>query len=348
MKSIAVIAITLLLSHSSANADFPKSMYGFAKLQQEQVRYERVINEFYKTILLRQLDERERDALLGKTFLEFPTVGSQLLEFYTKWQSDRATVFLPVSSLLFLEDLTTAFAWLHVNGYSAETVEEYVTMLKYKDASEFPGGRYPAPLEALSVPQNALSDKRVDTLGLRLRNTAYAFIILHELAHFLHRHGSYNQISTEQARMNETDADRFALKVLERADTIPGGIIVFFAAQVNSEPNKGQFLAERKSEADWQRYVQTKLTHPLTAERLKAIARYLDDWAHRASIDDEADTLAFIATRLFKMAKDYDDPEMQGCLAVVADRADPITLAPRTHRSKLAEELLFQHCQAKR
>jgi hypothetical protein len=347
MKRIAVIVITLLLVHASANADFPKGMYDGAKLEQEQVRYKRIINKFYQ-VLSEHLDKRERHAQSGKIILDFPLKGKQLFHFYIDGSYDRATIFLPVSSLLFLEDLTTAFAWLHVNDYSAETVEEYVTMLKYKDASDFPGGRYPAPLKALSIPQDALSDKRVDALGLRLRNTAYAFIILHELAHFLYRHRPYNQISTEQARMNEAEADQFALKVLERAGTIPGGIIVYFMAQINAERNKGQFLVEGKSEAEWQRYVQTEQTHPLTAERLKGMARYLDAWASRASVDDEADTLAFIATRLLRMAEDYDDPDMQGCLTVVAERADPTTLAPRRHRSKLAEEILSEHCQKKR
>lgn len=348
MKRIIIIAITLLIAHPSANAGFPaREMYDFTKLQQEKTRYQRKINEFYQQVLLPQLDKRDQATLSGIVTLDFPLTSEHLLNFYAKQQGSQATVILPVSSLFFLEDLTTAFAWLHVNGYSGETVEEYITMLKHKDASEFPGKRYPTPLEALFVPQDALSDKQVDILGLRLRNTAYAFIILHELAHILYRHRSYSQISTEQARAQETEADQFALRTLERADTIPGGIIVFFAAQVNYFPNRGQFLAKKRSEREWQRYIQESQTHPLTTERLKGMARYLDGWSRRAGAN-EADTLAFIATRLFKMAEDYDDPEMQGCLAVVAERADPKSLAPRKHGSKAeAEKLFFQHCHTR-
>lgn len=351
MKRTIIIAIALLLTYPSANAGISLgstlgSMYDAKKLQQEKARYKRIINKFYHEVLFHQLDKQDQSVLSGIITLDFPDIDKEF--FYSKYtgrQGDQATIVLPVSSLLFLEDLTTTFAWLHINGYSGETVEEYMTMLNYKDASEFPGGRYPTPPEALFIPQNALSDKQVDLLGLRLRNTAYAFIILHELAHILHRHNP--SLSIEQVRMQEAEADRFALRTLERADTIPGGIIVLFVAQVNYFRNRGQFLAEKKSEADWQRYVREKQTHPLTTERLKGIARYLDGWTRRADAS-EADTLAFIATRLFNMAEDYDDPEMQGCLAVVADRADPKSLAPRKQGSKAeAEKLLFQHCHTR-
>jgi hypothetical protein len=75
--------------------------------------------------------------------IELPLIGAKTgtpLDFYTMGQVGHAAVFMPVFSLLFLEDLASAFAWLQRHDYSLETVEEYITMLRYKKASDFPGG----------------------------------------------------------------------------------------------------------------------------------------------------------------------------------------------------------------
>jgi hypothetical protein len=58
---------------------------------------------------------------------------------YTMGHIRSATVFMPVLSLLFLEDLATAFAWLHHHDDSLETIEGYVTLLRSKKAADFPG-----------------------------------------------------------------------------------------------------------------------------------------------------------------------------------------------------------------
>jgi hypothetical protein len=345
MRGFMVVVIVMALGNSTASAHPLEYMYDEGRLEQERVRYERKIDETYEKVLAPLLTERERRALAGVA-LDFPLLGQSgtPLDFYTAGQRGQITVFMPVLSLLFLEDLTTAFAWLQVNGYSPETVEEYVTMLKYKEPSAFPGGRYPPPLEALHIPPDALSDKQVDALSLRLRNTAYEFILLHELAHALHRHPGYAGVPRGEARTNEAEADRFALTVLERGNRIPMGAIVFFMVQVNSLPNKGQFIAFRKSEGDWERYLQREATHPLTTDRLNDIALYLAQWADRSG-GSEGETLASIATHLAYFAEGYDDPDMQGCLAVVAHRADPAVLAPRRIASKTQSDLMFEHCQ---
>lgn len=50
------------------------------------------------------------------------------------------------------------------------------------------GNRYPLPLLALHIPTNALANSKVDDLSLRFRNTAFAFILGHELGHIYHHH----------------------------------------------------------------------------------------------------------------------------------------------------------------
>jgi hypothetical protein len=348
MTRYVVLLSIVLLAASTAGANSFAYMYDMRKLQQEKPRYEQRIGELYR-IIFALLTEQERRALAGVK-LEFPLIGAQSgtpLDFYTMGQIGRASVFMPVLSLLFLEDLATAFAWLQRHDYSLETVEEYVTMLRYKKASDFPGGRYAPPLKALSIPADAMSHERVKTLALSLRNEAYAFILLHELGHVLHRHPGYDDIPKDLTRKHETEADRFALTVLERADTIPMGMILWFMAQVNAMPNKGQLMAEGvvKSEADWQAYLKTWATHPLTVNRLSAIGVYLDGWARRAGPGNRRDVLAYIADKLTYMADGFDDPELQGCMAVVAHRADPATLAPRRIGAAIGGGIMQAYCE---
>ena len=69
------------------------------------------------------------------------------MDYYSGQRGGRSFVAMPVLSLMFLEDLCTAYALLHLKGYSLETIDEYVTMLRYKKAADFPDGRYPPTLK---------------------------------------------------------------------------------------------------------------------------------------------------------------------------------------------------------
>ena len=185
-------------------------------------------------------------------------------------------------------------------------------------------------------------------MSLRFRNTAYAFILLHELGHVLYQHRGYSGITTAQARSEESDADLFALDVLQRTATIPMGAILYFQAQADLMPNKGQLIAEGKikSEQDWQDYMKTQMTHPLTANRLQAMAMHMSDNANKLTSDAEAETLRYIATRLLHIAEILEDTDLQACMAVVADRSEPADLAPRRGRDK-TRAMFEQMCQKK-
>src|SRR5205823_4006926 len=104
-------------------------------------------------------------------------------------------------------------------------VDEYLAMLRYKRAADFPGGTYPPPLTALGIPADAAQDPQAGPLALRFRNSAYAFIIAHELGHILAGHPSSISVTMEQSRANEAAADDFALRVLARDAEIPMGAI---------------------------------------------------------------------------------------------------------------------------
>lgn len=348
MTRYVMLLSIICLTSSTASANSFAYMYDIRTLHQEKPRYEQRIGDLYQ-IIASLLTAQERRALAGVR-IEVPLIGAQAgtpLDFYTMGQVGRAAVFMPVFSLLFLDDLATAYAWLQHHDYSLETVEEYITMLRHKKASEFSGGRYPPPLKALQIPPDALSNERVKTLALSLRNETYAFILLHELGHVLYRHPGYDGIPTETTRNHEAEADRFTLMMLERANTMPRGMILWFMAHVNAMTSKGQLMAEKivKSDADWQMYLKTWATHPLTVERLSAIALYLDGWASRVGPGNQRDVLGVIASKIAYMVGELGDPDLQRCVVGVGHRADPATMAPRRIGAAIGGSLMQAYCE---
>jgi hypothetical protein len=206
---------------------------------------------------------------------------------------------LPVFTLLFVEDLAKAYAWLLANRCSTETVDEYAGMLHYRQPNEFPYGKYPAPLPALHIPVNALEDPAVKKMFPRLKNTAYAFMVLHEFGHL---HG---QASEEQA-------DLFALDIMKRNSEIPFGLLMYLEAAL---------------------YLPAD-THPVTAPRLLAMANYLD-LRVLEFVEGRPDRAAgitaihSIASRLRVSAAWLSDTEDQRLWAEQARKTDVAALRPR-------------------
>ena len=342
MKLGAAFAFALLLTAGvpAVAAGAWLDMYPPDRLIDEQPRFAARTNQLLDILrqLIRQGNIAGDERALSATRISVPLSDphGSLLNFYSL--PSGPTVFMPVFSLLFLEDLSTAYAWLYKKGYSLETVDEYLAMLHYKPASAFPGGRYPPPLAALGIPPDAADDSAVGNLGLRFRNSAYAFILAHELGHIALGHRGYAGVSMEQARRNEAAADAFALKVLAQASEIPMGAILFFQAQAYTMPSLGQYKAEGRSAAEWQQAMRSEITHPLTADRLSAIAVALEREAAQETRPAERDTLEFIAIRLASIARALDDADLQQCVAVAAARSDPDELRPR--RAGSAQEFL--------
>ena len=320
-----LMIVGLIAPQPAAAAGGWVEIYTPAQLAQEKPRFEARVRDLYK-ILKSLLSASEQSALQGVE-LQFP-LGDPAAEPFAFYHRG-PVVTMSVFSLLFVEDLCTAYAWLYSKGYSLETVDEYVTMLKYKRAADFPGGRYSPPLTALGVPADAWHDSAVNTLSLRLRNSAYAFIMAHELGHIVKKHRDYADITMAESRRQEAEADAFALDVLSRASEIPMGAILYFQAQAYMMPSLGQYIAEGKSRQDWEAAVLKEMTHPLTADRLHELALGLENAANHEPRAAERDTLHYIATRLLSIAETLQDADLQQCMAVAAARASPAVLAPR-------------------
>lgn len=261
-------------------------MYPQRQLDQDAPRYERRDRQLLSQGLWAFLNGAEKQALAGLR-LDLPGKGDSPLDVYSIAKRGQPTVVFPILSLKFIEDLSVAYAWRHVNRHSLEPIDEYVAMLKYRRPQDFPGGRVPDPLTALGVPPRIWErDKRVDDLSLRFRNTAWAFILVHELGHLRFRHAGNRAVSPEVSQRQEIEADAFAVDLLSRSDTIPMGMILWFQATVGFLPNRADF----ETEAAYTRWVQGrtshprwgKATHPVNPERLRRLGVALNRPPKRA------------------------------------------------------------------
>ena len=309
----------------AALAQKPKDlseMYDRSTLQYWQTRYSQSTQQIFKKGMLPVFTAGEQRVLSGVDF-QFPLNGTG--EFYGSplaFYAGDDTVTMPILSLKFLDDLCIAYAWLWANDYSLETVNDYLAMLKYNDAEKFSGKRYPQPLKALGIPDNALQNPKVDELALRFFNSARAFILAHELGHIYYRHAG-------SAKNNETQADEFALEVLRRASTIPMGMALFFQFSACLLPNRWDFQSDEAWEAE-----QKNDSHPLNADRLLRLAVVLDRTAdnfvagRRGNVADR-ETIQFLAMRISQIAELLKEFDFQRSTVIAALETTPETLAPR-------------------
>jgi hypothetical protein len=343
MKHMPMMMLTVLLflmAIGKQNAQDLANLYDKAALSYDQPRFQQRLDAT-REVFWQQLTPEEKANLLG-TRLECPLIGQNRypLDYYSN--SKAGIVTMPILSLKFFEDLCVAYAWLYVNQYRLETIEEYVTMLRFKRAADFSTHRYPPPLEALQIPKNALEDKKVDDLSLRLRNEGWAFILGHELGHILKRHYFYHGGSPEEAkrnaqanRKNEEEADAFAIELMRRTTTIPMGAILFFQASAY------YFFPDPRelSEKEWRNSPDELADHPISAHRLQAIATQLNDGAgsfarNEKTVQGEQNTISvihFIAQNLALIAQALEDPDLYRLMAARAKTADISSLAPRRH-----------------
>jgi hypothetical protein len=333
-RSMTLIALFGLLGITApAAAGDLSGLYPIGTLTREKPRLEGRIKELLARGFWPSLTPEER-ARLHRVELTFPLVGGDggPLEFSAGYDPRTNTypVTLPILSLLSLEDLCTAYAWLQVKNYPLETMDDYVALLKHRKPEDFPAKRYPPPLEALRVPPGDLKDPRVDELSLRLRNTAYAFILGHELGHVYYRHKGYGpDVPREQARANEEAADGFALELLRRTATIPMGAMLYFQTAVHIEPNRWDFRSER----EWEAWQAKTATHPLTSRRLRLLAEELNrraaDFARgQPNRQAATETVRYIAARIAKISGILEDQDLHLAAAKRARELSPAALAP--------------------
>lgn len=332
--SVLLVAGFLSAGLAPAAAKDYSGLYDDATLREWAGRYRPGIMSNLRDVLIPNLSPEERRGLSRLKIdiplrSEFDDVGP--LDFYAKLDG---TVVLPAMSLKFFDELSIAYAWLFINGYSPETVLEYVGLLKYGDERKL--GGWPRPFAALRIPANALDNADVDSLSQKIFKSAIIFILLHEMGHVLYRHPGYGpNVARADARGNEAQADRFALEVMRRLPAQPTGAFLFFQTMSYFAPNRGDY----RTEAAFQKALD-QATHPLTPNRMRDIAKLLRerkvDFAREyRSRDAGLRAVETVAREISGIADTLSDPDLQRLIAQTSRQATLVTLAPRKHGEKI-------------
>jgi hypothetical protein len=307
-----------LLALWASTAAAAPEIYSEKQLAEDQGRYEQKFEFLLDKGLRPFMTADELNALQG-VVISHPARGHGPLSIYSEVNEGTPTVTAPVASLKFIEDLSVAYAWRYQNNYSLEPMDEYLAMLKYRPAEEFPDGRLPDPLTALGVPPGIWErDRQVDDLSLRFRNTAWAFILAHELGHLRFGH-TQTDVSPEEMQRQEEAADEFAVDLLGRSNTIPMGMILWFQATAGYFKNRSDFPSDA-AYFDWAR---TEASHPVNGRRLQNLASIMQRQAAEQSDRSRAEVLEFIAVRLAAIGKTIEDPDMQRLLKRCASSRQP-------------------------
>jgi IrrE N-terminal-like domain len=299
-------------------------IYGRAELETEAVRLRNAVIRIYEIGLKPSLTAEEKLAIGDFEFtFPFPKDGGHGSDFAAT--TDGRFLIMPLAALKGLEDLVTAFAWRYEQRQLLSAIDLYFAMLRYRDRRDFPGGKYPAIMDALAVPHDAYKiNKKVDDLSLRLRNEAFAFIIAHELGHIRFKHKPVAQIGALQSQRDETEADRFALDLFARTKTPALGAVVFFQSQIYSLPHRHEY----PSEDEWRKHVASVMTHPLSVDRIREMADYMDGPLAR-SVSNETLHWRDIGSLVRRLVNIMTDDELARCVVRLAKDADPAILRPR-------------------
>jgi hypothetical protein len=274
----ALIFAAMIAAHAPAQtrADLLAHLYDDATMRDWKARY-RVSTAKLNELIVKPASPPRLQSELARVRFEHPLpeeqTGKQFdmrgdpLQYYS--DPGTYTVYLPVLSLKFLDDLAIAYTWREAHGGAIDEVFNYVAELKYRAAKDFPGGRYPRPLTELHIPDNALQDPEVNERSLGRFTTARAFIEGHELGHLFGCDRLPNPIEREKCA--DDMGARIVSDFMKRAQVAPLGVVIYFMAAVHWCENSADF-ANRQ---DWEKFLH-KADHPLTPDRLTALAAQLE------------------------------------------------------------------------
>ncbi len=322
---VPVLAALCLVFSLSPGTALRLPDYDAAVLAEWQARYPRGILSNYREVILPRLDPADRKRLGGTRF-EFPTRLKGREPFGFAADTAGRTIYMSIQSLKFLDDLSLAAAWLDRNGYTLQSLTNYLAMIRHWSRPEAP----PAVLPALCIPENALQNAEVDTLSQKTFSTAIFFVMLHEIGHIVLGHGGYEGISRAAARKAEADADAFALKIMARVGDPPLGVVNLFLVMAyltespdhyTSAPVSPQQLAAR--------------THPLSPDRLSdfadTLAQTAEDYSKlgltRAQVMATAGEVRIVAANLLGI---------RGLTPLIGRATTPKDLGPMRPGDKLA------------
>lgn len=322
------LALAVILGGTVRSAPLDE-IYDEQELALLQPKYERGWRDNYDSVFSPRFTAEERARFSGVRFvLERRLPGSEPFGF--AFRRDRDLVIASTASLMFLEEVSYAYAWLNAKGYDIQSVGDYLMMLNYWDAGR---GRPPKPLAALCITRDD-SEAKIADLAARAFNIAAVFALLHEYGHAFYRHAGNAAVPAAESRVNEEAADRFALDVIARTGDVPIGVTNLFFIMAYLHENRAFF----KSDAEFQRSLAGR-THPLSPQRLQAFARHLSasSGAYAQSFRPGAKASALLLAQMISsLALRVGDTDIQKLSATIGASVSQDDLAPRRKGQHLA------------
>ncbi len=315
---VVAVTLSLLIIADPVTAFEPgtAAFYDEETLTHWQHRYGQSTNRILMSIVAPVLKRGEQSALQDLV-LKFPLREKDLMVFTASAQPP--SVALPVRSLKFLDDLCVVHAWLAVNGYPTDKLQDYLAMLKYKDRAQFPDDRYPPPLTAFAVAAKAQQDPAINELALRYFNTARAFLLARGLG--------YVHTGTDA---DEKRADQFAVELMVRNAIVPIGIGLVFLSQAVWLPKRWEYA----DESDWRMALEAS-GYSLDAEVVRTVASELRQRRKAFTPDKRknggTERLTLLLRELNTIGDYLENPEAQKHLAKTVKSMSPAALstAPR-------------------
>lgn len=319
LRSLKIVCVAALGFVTLAQAQHIGRLYSQAELKAASAQMGPNLRGLWDEDFLTRLTPEERRRA-GTVRLNLPLVGLQGAPFDFYADAPAKQVFMPIASVKFLDDIYISIAYYELRGCGMSAISDYMGVLRERSA-ELAG----TPRQTLGVPPKVLDDPFVDDVSQKLTKSSIYFIAAHEYAHVMYGHAGYASITAQQAQRQEAEADAFALEVMRRIAVPPLGLAHFFMLLSRLEYSPADFASIEQYEA----YLQQKATHPVSSQRILAVADALQ--ANAASYVRTQSAAGEWERRVRAMARDLrtigqtlDDRDMRRHLA---QRSRSVSLA---------------------
>lgn len=208
--------------------------------------------------------------------LKLPLHGRHPLDYYAI--SGQLEVHVPIESVKFLDDISTAYTYREARHCDPSAVFDYAGMLSVPQRAV----GLPRPYEALSIPSDVLAkDKEAYEASGKLLKSAVYFIMAHELGHVVLGHPGNDATETGISQQHETEADAFAIDAMAQIGVVPVGMVVYLRAATYYEAPPSNLDQDA-----YETYMKEFSTHPITTARLRAITTAIR--ARRAAFEEKS------------------------------------------------------------
>ena len=320
-RLVGIVLVSVCTLADSGLAGKLDGIYDEQELAALQPSYDRGWRGNYDGVMMPVFTAEEKARFAGVRFrMERRVADHEPFGF----MAGGSEVVASAASIKFLHDVALAYTWLDLSGLSTQSLGDYLMMLRYWDPRR---GRPPKPLEALCIPAESSIEPKIVERATRIFDVATVFVLLHEYGHIFHRHPGNAAVAPAISRVNEQDADRFALDVFTRLKEPPIGVTVLFFMMSYLHENRSDYGSD-----DAYRATLAARTHPLSPARLQAFAKNLNAQAEtygKAFLRGAQLSVLRLSLELTQFAYLLGDADIQRLSSRIGRTVRPIDLAPR-------------------